>query len=71
MSSSKGEVKAIDRSVLVAGAAALDLFARNDLNSKTMGEVREMAFAILPPEKLKEVIEYANAPHGYKINEDV
>jgi hypothetical protein len=70
MNKVRSNTKTIDRSLLIAGAEVLMLFADEKLGSKTMGEVREIAFKILSPEKIKEVVNYGNAPGEYVVNED-
>ncbi|MGK0174868.1 MAG: hypothetical protein ACI9AT_001250 [Ulvibacter sp.] len=62
--------KIINRSLLIATAKVLNLFSNEDSDSKSMGEMREMAFGELPREDMLKAIEYFKSPSEYTINED-
>ena len=68
MDSSK---KTINKSMLIAVSEVIDLFNREDCDSATMGEMREIAFGKLPRKDMLKVLDYCKAPLDYTIIEDV
>lgn len=62
--------KVINRSMLIAVSEVLDLFNREDCDSATMGEMREIAFGKLPRKDMLNVLDYCKAPSDYTIIED-
>ena len=63
--------KTINRSTLIAVAKVLDQFRNDENDSVSMGEIRERAFAILPREDMLKIIDFAESPMDYEVEEDV
>ena len=63
--------KTINRSTLIAVAKVLDQFRNDENDQVSMGEMRERAFGMLPREDMLKMIDFAESPMDYEVEEDV